>query len=155
MLESDYRGVVLSFDGAAKTSTRVGSCGCVLPGRTWVHPTVNDAEYHGLQNGLKRTSERGVEDLIAVGDSRIVIQQVQGLINGNQPNLKRRLVVYEVLRTKFKTVQLVHVKRLYNQAADYLTLKTLALGKSWQVEDAGERSHLQLVSRIPELVKKP
>jgi hypothetical protein len=30
MLELDYAGIVLSFDGAAKTSTRQGSCGCVL-----------------------------------------------------------------------------------------------------------------------------
>ncbi|KAJ8566445.1 hypothetical protein ON010_g6679 [Phytophthora cinnamomi] len=85
----------------------------------------------------------------------IVIQQAQGLINCNQPNLQRRLAEYEVLRTKFKTVQLVHAKRLFNQAADYLTTKTLALGKTWQVEDADERLHLQLVSKIPEKVMKP
>ncbi|GMG17973.1 unnamed protein product [Phytophthora fragariaefolia] len=117
--------------------------------------TLNDAEYHGLLNGLKMASERRVGDLVAVGDSRIVIQQVQGLINCNQPNLQRRLAEYEVIRTKFKTVQLVHVKRLYNQAADYLTSKTLALGKSWHVEDAEERLHLRLVSRIAEHVMKP
>ncbi|GMF50433.1 unnamed protein product [Phytophthora fragariaefolia] len=141
MLESDYQGVVLSFKCAAKTSTRVGSCGCVL----WQLPgwevldargfmlgdvTVNDAEYHGMLNGLKMASERGVEDF---GDSMIVIQQVQGLINCNQPNLQHRLAEYEVIRKKFKTVQLVHVKRLYNQAADYLTSKNLTLGMSWQV----------------------
>ncbi|GMG18152.1 unnamed protein product [Phytophthora fragariaefolia] len=166
MLESDYQGVVLSFDSAAKTSTRAGSCGCVL----WQLPgwevldargfiledvTVNDAEYHGLLNGLKMASDRGIENLVAVGDSRIVIQQVQGLINCNQPNLQRRLAEYEVIRTTFKTVQRVHVKRLYNQAADYVTSKTLALGKSWQVEDAQERLHLRLVSRIAEQVMKP
>ncbi|KAG3006322.1 hypothetical protein PC121_g15325 [Phytophthora cactorum] len=40
MLEADYAGYVLSFDGAAKPSTRQGSCGCViwkLPG--WRIPT--------------------------------------------------------------------------------------------------------------------
>ncbi|KAJ8535369.1 hypothetical protein ON010_g13368 [Phytophthora cinnamomi] len=30
MLESAYQGVVHSFDGAAKTSTQVESCGCVV-----------------------------------------------------------------------------------------------------------------------------
>ncbi|KAE8876758.1 hypothetical protein PF003_g39141 [Phytophthora fragariae] len=29
MLAADYSGVVLSFDGAAKTSTKQGSCGCI------------------------------------------------------------------------------------------------------------------------------
>ncbi|GMF45603.1 unnamed protein product [Phytophthora fragariaefolia] len=128
------------------------------PGRMWVileDVTVNDAEYHGLLNGLKMASERGVEALVAVGDSRIVIQQVQGLINCNQTNLQRILAEYEVIRTKFKAVQLVHVKRLYNQAADYLSSKTLALGMSWQVEDAEELLQLQLVSRIAEQVVKP
>ncbi|GMF15251.1 unnamed protein product [Phytophthora fragariaefolia] len=154
MLESDYQGVVLSFDGATKTSTRVGSWGCVL----WQLPgwevldargfiledgTVNDAEYHGLLNGLKMASERGVEDLVAVGDSSIVIQQIEGLINCNRPNLQRRLAEYEVIRTKFKTVQLVHVKRLHNQAADYLTSKTLALDMSWQFGASSKLRHDQ------------
>ncbi|KAE8997299.1 hypothetical protein PR001_g19623 [Phytophthora rubi] len=63
MLAADYSGVVLSFDGAAKTSTKQGSCGCIL----WQLPewtildargyilngvTVNDAEYYGLLKGL-------------------------------------------------------------------------------------------------------
>ncbi|GMG18153.1 unnamed protein product [Phytophthora fragariaefolia] len=30
MLDDTYQGIVLSFDGAAKTSTRRGSCGCIL-----------------------------------------------------------------------------------------------------------------------------
>jgi hypothetical protein len=30
MLEAGYSGTVMSFDGAAKMSTRKGSCGCIL-----------------------------------------------------------------------------------------------------------------------------
>ncbi|ETM97402.1 hypothetical protein PPTG_20315, partial [Phytophthora nicotianae INRA-310] len=89
-------------------------------------------------------------DLVVVGDSRIVIQQVQGLINCNQPNRQRRLAECEVLRKRFKTVRLVHVKRDFNQAADYLTSKTLALGESWMVQDDEEIRHLEVVSRIQE-----
>ncbi|KAE9263352.1 hypothetical protein PR003_g33185, partial [Phytophthora rubi] len=92
MLAADYSGVVLSFDGAAKTSTKQGSCGCIL----WQLPewtildtrgfilngvTVNDAEYYGLLKGLGMALEHNIQDLVAVGDSRIVVQQVQGLIN--------------------------------------------------------------------------
>lgn len=165
MLEHDYTGVVLSFDGAAKTSTRQGSCGCIL----WELPgwhvldargfiledvTVNDAEYHGLLKGLTMASERKVDDLVVVGDSWIVIQQVHGLINCNQPNLQRRLAEVEVLKPMFSTLKLVHVKREFNQAADYLTSKTLALGKSWVVLDADERAHLTNVSRIAEKLMK-
>ncbi|GMF15389.1 unnamed protein product [Phytophthora fragariaefolia] len=165
MLDDSYTGYVLSFDGAAKTSTPQGSCGCVvwkLPG--WhalsAHGfilddvTVNDAEYHGFLKGMELMSERNVQDLVVVGDSRIVIQQVQGLINCNQPNLQRRLAAYEALKVKFKSVKLVHVKRDYNQTADYLTSKTLTLGESWQVEDAAYLRHLEQVSKIPEKLMK-
>ncbi|GMF49586.1 unnamed protein product [Phytophthora fragariaefolia] len=68
-------------------------------------------------------------------------QQVQGLFSCSQPNLLRRLA--EALRVKFKSVKLVHVKRDYNQAANYLTSKPLVLGESWQVEDAEQLIHLE------------
>ncbi|POM79163.1 LOW QUALITY PROTEIN: Reverse transcriptase [Phytophthora palmivora] len=154
MLEADYSGVVLSFDGAAKTS-RIGSCGCVL----WQLPewkvldargyildgvTVNDAEYSGLLRSLAMACDRGIQDLVVVGDSRIVIQQVQGLINCNQPNLQRRLAECEVLKKRFNSVCL----------ADYRTSKTLTLGKSWVVEGDAEREHLKVVSRIQEQLMK-
>ncbi|POM69521.1 Reverse transcriptase [Phytophthora palmivora] len=161
MLEADYEGCIQSFDGAAKTSTRQGSCGCILwrlPGRSGFilgNVTVNDAEYHGFLKGLTLVIERGVQDIVVVGDSRIAIQQAQDLINCNQPNLQRKLTEYEVLKAKFKSVRLEHVKREFNQAADYLTSKTLALGESWKVEDADERTHLQLVSKIHEKLVKP
>ncbi|OWY92984.1 LOW QUALITY PROTEIN: hypothetical protein PHMEG_00037778, partial [Phytophthora megakarya] len=152
--EADYQGYVLSFDGVAKVSTRRGSCGCILwklPGWQVVRAegyilegvTVNDAEYHGLILGLK---------LAMIGDSRIVVQQAQGLINCNQPNLQRRLAEYDDLRKNFVSVKLIHVKREFNQAADYLTSKTLVLGKSWELDDPDEIVHH--VS-IPEKIMKP
>ncbi|OWY96101.1 hypothetical protein PHMEG_00033722, partial [Phytophthora megakarya] len=112
MLSEEYSGVVLSFDGAAKTSTRKGSCGCIL----WQLPewkvldargyildgvTVNDAEYFGLLKWLAMALERGIRDIVVVGDSRIVIQRDQGLINCNQPNLQRRLAECETLKKRF------------------------------------------------------
>ncbi|OWY92963.1 LOW QUALITY PROTEIN: hypothetical protein PHMEG_00037804 [Phytophthora megakarya] len=158
MLDSDFEGYVLSFDGAAKISTRQGSCGCILSRLPGWHVlsahgfpledvTVNDAEYHRF--GL--AVDRGFRDVVVVGDSRIVIQQAQGLIGCHQPNLQRRLAEYEALKVKFGSVRLVHVKRNYNQAADYLTL---ALGKAWVVEVADELMHLKSVSRIPEKIMK-
>ncbi|OWZ08690.1 reverse transcriptase [Phytophthora megakarya] len=166
MLEADYQGYVLSFDGAAKVCTRRGSCGCILwklPGWQIVKAeghilegvTVNNAEYHGLILGLKLAMKNDVKELVAVGDSRIVVQQAQGLINCNQPNLQRRLAEYEDLRKNVVSVKLIHVKREFNQAADYLTSKTLVLGESWELDNPDEIVHLRLVSRIPEKVMKP
>ncbi|OWY91043.1 LOW QUALITY PROTEIN: hypothetical protein PHMEG_00040542, partial [Phytophthora megakarya] len=155
MLEADYQGYVLSLDGAAKVSTRRGSCECILwklPGWQVVKSeghilecvTVNDAEYHGLILGLKLAMKYDVKELVALSDSRIVVQQAQGLINCNQPILKN-----------FVSVKLIHVKREFNQTADYLTSKTLVLGESWELDDPDEIVHLCLVSRIPERIMKP
>ncbi|OWZ10734.1 hypothetical protein PHMEG_00016366 [Phytophthora megakarya] len=132
MLDSDFEGYVLSFDGAAKVSTRQGSCGCIL----WRLPGWHVLSAHGF---------------LLVD----VTQQAQGFIGCHQPNLERCLAEYEALKTKFASVRLVHVKRDYNQAADYLTTNTLALGKAWLVEDADELMHLKVVSRIPEKGDSP
>ncbi|OWZ19790.1 reverse transcriptase [Phytophthora megakarya] len=59
MLNSDIEGYVLSFDDAAKVSTRQG-------------------KYHGLIKGLELAVDRGFRDVVVVGDSRIVILQAQG-----------------------------------------------------------------------------
>ncbi|OWZ13265.1 LOW QUALITY PROTEIN: hypothetical protein PHMEG_00013443 [Phytophthora megakarya] len=162
MLEDTFQGIFLSFDGGAKTSTRQGCILWELPGwkildtQSFILEVVivNDAKYCGLLNGLTMAQARGVRDLITVGVSRIVIQQVQGLVNCNQPNLQRRLVSCEGLKTKFDSVRLVLVKRDFNQAADYLTSKTLLLGRSWSVQEDGERQHLERVSKIQEKLMK-
>jgi hypothetical protein len=62
MLDESYSGYVLSFDGAAKTSTRQGSCGCVvweLPGwhvleRVWLCP----GRCHGERRRVPWTPQR-------------------------------------------------------------------------------------------------
>ncbi|KAE9345433.1 hypothetical protein PR003_g7955 [Phytophthora rubi] len=165
MLEDDFEGVVLSFDGAAKTSTRKGSCGCVLwklqgwsdmeaQGFILEDVTVNDAEYNGLLKGLQMAREKDITELVVVGDSRIVIQQVQGLINCHQPNLQRKLAECEAMKEHFTSLRLVHVKRDVNQAADYITSKTLVLDDSWKVQEEDERRHLEQVSKIPEQLMK-
>ncbi|GMF22025.1 unnamed protein product [Phytophthora fragariaefolia] len=99
--------------------------------------------------------DRQVENLVVMGDSRIVIQQVQGLINCHQPNLQKHLTECEVLKEKLRKFHLVHTKREYSQAADYLVSKTLTLGKSWTVQDPEEFLHLERVSKIAEKLMKP
>ncbi|OWZ14234.1 hypothetical protein PHMEG_00012326 [Phytophthora megakarya] len=85
--------------------------------------------------------ERGIQDTVVVGDSRI-------------PNLQRRLAECETLKKRFQTIRLVHMKRKFNQAADYLTSKTLAQGESWTVQDDLEKRHLEVASKIRECRRK-
>ncbi|POM77092.1 Reverse transcriptase, partial [Phytophthora palmivora] len=136
MLEADYQGHVLSFDGAAKTSTRLGSCGCIL----WNLPGWNVLEARGFP----------LKD-VTVNDSEYWIQSLKS------PSIKchssGHLDIPQGDHVGHGGV--VHVKREFNQAADYLTSKTLALGEAWQVQDADELTHLQLVSKVQEKLMKP
>ncbi|GMF36802.1 unnamed protein product [Phytophthora fragariaefolia] len=166
MLDDTYQGIVLSFDGAAKTLIRRGSCGCILwqlPGWKVLEArgfilddvSVNDAEYNGLLKGVQMALDRQVENLVVVGDSRIFIQQVHGLINCHQPNLQKHLAECEVQKEKVRKLHLVHVKREYNQAAYFLASKTLTLGKSWIVQDPEGFLHLERLSKIADKLMKP
>ncbi|GMF49338.1 unnamed protein product [Phytophthora fragariaefolia] len=110
----------------------------------------------GLELRKVQRDEDGLDAILGAGITPCEHQGelAQGLINCNQPNLQWRLVENKTLKVKFKSVQLVHVKRDYNQAADYVTSKTLVLGESWQVEDAEELRYLEQVSQIPEKLTK-
>ncbi|KAE9039826.1 hypothetical protein PR003_g7962 [Phytophthora rubi] len=167
MLEADYEGWLLSFDGAAKMSDRRGSAGCVLwklpswdvieaRGFHFEDATVNEAEYHGLIEGAKMALARGISEIVIVGDSRIAIQQAQGLIQCLNPRLQLLLNEFDELRPKFKSVKLVHVKREFNAAADYLTSKTLIARCAVTLEDSVELAQLKQLNRIAgKLVRKP
>ncbi|OWY94119.1 hypothetical protein PHMEG_00036239, partial [Phytophthora megakarya] len=90
-LPLDYSGLVVSFDGSAKTEKNggYGSCAWVvwrLPEWTIVlaasayleSTTVNVAEYTGMNNGVRAALELGADNLVVVGDSRLAIQQSLG-----------------------------------------------------------------------------
>jgi ribonuclease HI len=150
MLDAEYVGYVLSFDGAAKLKTSASSASFVLWELPGWHPvfakslyiegiTVNEAEYSGLLQGLAFTKAWRPEDpirkLVIVGDSRIVVQQCQGLIRCNQPHLALLLARYHELQTGFESIDLVHVKREFNGAADYLAGLALRSGQTQSIED--------------------
>ncbi|OWZ12680.1 hypothetical protein PHMEG_00014118 [Phytophthora megakarya] len=66
-----------------------------------------------------------IQELVVVGDSRLAIQQLQGIIGCTQPHLLRLLKEAEGLQAKFKSLRLVHVKRDFNAAADYISKRVI------------------------------
>ncbi|GMG17810.1 unnamed protein product [Phytophthora fragariaefolia] len=87
-----YHDHVLSFHGSVTTTKNGGydSCSWII----WRLPswdieiaasahlpstTVNIAEYTGMNNGVVAALQRGVSNLIIVGDSRLAIQQYMGV----------------------------------------------------------------------------
>ncbi|OWZ08794.1 reverse transcriptase [Phytophthora megakarya] len=120
MLSSDHIGHLLSFDGAAKRDGS-GGAACILwslpsweivaaTGHFLEKATVNEAEYSGLVKGMQLALNAGIQELVVVGDSRL-LQEAEGL------------------QAKFKSLRLVHVKRDFNAAADYISKRTTHLAK--------------------------
>ncbi|KAE9209092.1 hypothetical protein PF004_g16572 [Phytophthora fragariae] len=135
---SDFVGHVLSFDGSAKTEKNggYGSCSWIvwrLP--TWdieiaarAHlssTTVNIAEYTGMNHGVAAALDRGITDLIIVGDSRLAIQQSMGVIACKKDTLQVELARHKALTKQLSSTRYLHVLRTYNASADALATEAL------------------------------
>ncbi|KAJ0409741.1 hypothetical protein ATCC90586_001054 [Pythium insidiosum] len=165
MLDAEYEGHVITFDGAAKLKTKVGSASYVLwslPGWLPVEGrsfqlsgvTVNEAEYEGLLRGLARAGELGIKRVVLVGDSRIAVQQCQGAIRCHESRLQVLLNRFQALERQFELVKLVHVKREYNAPADYLASRALQAGDTYIGDDEG-RAQLSALNKLPERIMRP
>ncbi|KAG3143593.1 hypothetical protein PC128_g24559 [Phytophthora cactorum] len=113
-----YNGVVLSFDGSAKTETHggYGSCSWILwrlPEWTIVtaasafleSTTVNVTEYTGMSQGVKAAIDNNIDELIIVGDSRLAIQQSLGVIACRKETLQTQLNNHKELTAKLRSVR--------------------------------------------------
>ena len=110
----------LFFDGA---SSREGSgAGIVLISLTQqvvtlsyklqFQTTNNTAEYEALILGMKVVKDLGVEQLVAYGDSELVIQQVKDLYKVKNPKLKNyRDEVRNIVGLYFSTFILQHISK--------------------------------------------
>lgn len=116
---------------------------------------MNEAEYHGLLSGPQSAADRGISKLFIVGNSRIVIQQAQPLINCNTAGLQRLLAQHESTASNMKNVQLIHVEREFNSASDYITGQVLITRATITSDDISELELMQSLDRIHEKVMKP
>jgi len=80
----------------------------------------NVAEYEALVNGLKIAIELGVRRLDVRGDSQLVIDQVMKASNYPDPKMEAYYKEVRRLEDKFHGLELVHITRRYNEAADEL-----------------------------------
>ncbi|OWY99792.1 LOW QUALITY PROTEIN: hypothetical protein PHMEG_00029148 [Phytophthora megakarya] len=150
-LPLDYSGLVVSFDGSAKTEKNggYGSCARVvwrLPEWTIVlaasayleATTVNVAEYTGMNNGS--SLELGADNLVVVDDSRLAIQQSLGVIACRKETLMAQLNHHKELTSKLKSVKYLHILREFNAAADSLATEALESKTSKVVLDESNSS---------------
>jgi hypothetical protein len=80
----------------------------------------NVAEYEALVNGLRITIELGVRHLDVHGDSQLVIDQVMKDSSYHDPKMEAYCKEVWRLEDKFHGLELNHITRRYNEAADEL-----------------------------------
>ncbi len=82
--------------------------------------TNNIAEYTALIEGLKELRNMGVSSARIYSDSELVVKQVRGEYAVKNPKLKELYTEVLKLLDKFDTVEIVHIEREENRAADKL-----------------------------------
>jgi len=80
----------------------------------------NIAEYESLVNGLHIAIELGIKRLDVRGDSRLIIDQVMKELSCHDPKMDAYCKAIRHLEVKFDGLELNHVFRKYNEAADAL-----------------------------------
>ncbi|WPX08206.1 ribonuclease HI family protein, partial [Anaerocellum danielii] len=123
-----YRGY---FDGASKGNPGPAGAGIVImspEGNTILEysrelgiRTNNEAEYLALIELLQKALELGIKELEVLGDSQLVINQVFGSWNINQPHLYELYEQATELIEKFNRVRGKWIPREKNKKADSLS----------------------------------
>jgi ribonuclease HI len=80
----------------------------------------NVAEYEALVMGLRIAIELGVRHLDIRGDSQLVIDQVMKNSSCRDPKMEAYYEEVRCLESKFHGLELNHIARRYNEAADEL-----------------------------------
>jgi len=87
--------------------------------------TNNVAEWTGLLLGLRAALDLGVEELDVCLDSELVVRQLSGVYRVKHPNLIPLYTKVRGLLRQFARVDVKHVRRAENTAADALVNRAL------------------------------
>jgi ribonuclease HI len=85
--------------------------------------TNNMAEYEALIFGLSMALSLGIRQLFVKGDSQLIIKQIRGECSYNEPRLAAYLLHVRKLEKDFTALELQHVPRADNSAADELSMR--------------------------------
>lgn len=135
VVEPDRGGRVHGyFDGACRGNPGPASVGWVLVsddgivaegGERIGRATNNQAEYEALTTVLEAAVEFGFDEIELRGDSQLVVEQVKGAWDTNDPELREKRVRVRELLREFDDWSLTHVPREVNDRADELANEAL------------------------------
>jgi ribonuclease HI len=81
----------------------------------------NEAEYEALLHGLRLAISLGIKRLLVYGDSLLVVQQVNKEWDRNKETMEAFVQEVRKLENKFSGLEILHVLREHNVAADALS----------------------------------
>jgi ribonuclease HI len=117
------------FDGASRRNPGPAAIGWVLvtdegivdEGGDRIGETTNNrAEYAALIRALEAAAGHGFDAVDVRGDSQLVVRQVRGEYDTNNPDLRERRVRVRELLERFDRWSIEHVPREVNDRADTL-----------------------------------
>ncbi|WP_435126747.1 ribonuclease HI [Halobaculum sp. D14] len=126
--EGGGRGHVY-FDGASRGNPGpaavgwaiVTSDGVVADGGERIGRTTNNkAEYAALVRALEAARDYGLDEVDVRGDSQLIVKQVRGEWQANDPELREQRVRARELLDEFDRWSIEHVPREINERADEL-----------------------------------
>jgi len=130
LLRGDDGGRVhVYFDGASRGNPGPAAVGYVLvddsgivteSGKTIGRATNNQAEYEALVTALEVAVEYGFDEAHVRGDSELIVKQIRGEWDTNDPELREKRVRARELLMAFDEWQVEHVPREINDRADEL-----------------------------------
>jgi ribonuclease HI len=122
------------FDGAARGNPGPAAVGYVVVSSEGVlaeggervgERTNNAAEYEALVRALEVARDCGLDEVDVRGDSELIVRQVRGEYDTNDPGLRERRVRALELLDAFDRWSIAHVPREVNDRADRLANEAL------------------------------
>jgi ribonuclease HI len=122
------------FDGASRGNPGPAAVGWVIvtddgivaeDGERIGTATNNQAEYTALVRALAAADRFGFDEVRARGDSELIVEQVRGAYDVNDPDLRERRVEVMTMLEGFDEWSLRHVPREVNDRADELANEAL------------------------------
>ena len=134
LLEEEGGRAHLYFDGGSRGNPGPAAVGWVLVTSDGVvaegadrigRATNNRAEYEALVRGLEAAADYGFSELAIRGDSQLVVRQVRGEWEANDPDLREKRLRARELLAAFDERSIDHVPREINSRADELVNEAL------------------------------
>jgi ribonuclease HI len=161
---------IMNFDGCSKGNPGLAGIGAVIYkdheeiwcGSKFIGVKTNNySEYSALIFGLQQAIQMEIEHLNVLGDSLLVINQVNGVYKVKSDDLRELHEEVINLKKQFKYIEFNHVYRENNKRADALSNIALddnhVLESTFQKEDTVEENVLEddlTLEKLEEIIVK-